>query len=255
MLIGLCFGYAHAEKYMAKDTRLIPLLYDLAQRQVLTTEGVPSHIANFKPGAQKSDTPIPVGAQTVCYLAALKVGIDALQRKPPGKVRDFMLQEMKKKYWIRFWLYGAFIDVMMPTAGIWFKRGYNNDNVVIQALYVCHKYEGPINRLFYKIGIIWVWSLSWPWLNGFFTGLLDETTGLVPRFYLHKCQRYANSFKNVVNSKKVTKRKTAWSWPVETDSTNVGEFFPDEDQERQKFGRDQYQSTLGQLANMVWTLE
>ncbi|MCB1712460.1 MAG: hypothetical protein KDH96_08270 [Candidatus Riesia sp.] len=258
MLIGLCFGYYHARDQLKNEMAVYAT--NLKKNQGMLTEGKISRVGDFHPGLQRSSTPIPIGAQTVTYLAALLCGIDAykkIEKMLPGtKTFPALRKELEKELFKRMWLYGGFIDVMIPTAGIWFKRGYNNDNVVLQALYCCYGLcNNPLARACFGAGMLWTWGLSWPWLNGFFSGLVRNSIGFLPDRYMKACQRYAYEFINIDYSIKVTNREKARSWPVPSQMVNVGEFFPDEDQEVTKQGKPEFHSTLGQLANMVWSTQ
>lgn len=258
MLVGFCFGYAHAEEHLKNEMAVVG--NKLCDMKGLPTEGVVSPVANFLPGIQFGVTtsPVPVGAQTATYLCGILCAIDAYKRieklLPGTKSFPALRKKLEREYFKRMWIYGGFIDVMIPSAGIWFKRGYNNDNVVVQALYCCHKFApSSFSRFFFGSGMVWIWTLSWPWLNGFFSGLLVDRLGLLSKRYMKTCQAYAYELKGIEVAIKSKVKKTAWKWPVKPSLVNVGEFLADEDQEVTKEGPPSYQSTLGQLCYLLWS--
>ena len=248
MLVGFCFGYIHGPHVM--HTAMLNMTERLRHFKGLLTCGQMSPVANFNPGVNNSECPIPVGAQELTYLAGIKCGLHAAK----ALHQDEHVMRFKREYLIRFWLYGSWILCLMPTAGIWFKRGYNNDNVSIQAAYVLYKLaDNWFERLVYKISLLNIWSLSWPWLNGFFSALVKGAWGVFPfKSYMIKCKQYAWSLKQIDYSISINRRMKANVWPVDPDKTNMGEFFCDEDQYEIRYGTPDYYSTLGQLTNLIW---
>lgn len=257
MLVGFCFGFLHAPEELLMPMSLIGS--SMFRNRGLTTEGQVSSVGNFLPGIQfkNSETPIPVGAQTATYLCGLKSAIEAFRvfehmAKMPYPAKRLLQIE----YWKRLILYGGFLEVMFPTAGIFFKRGYNNDNVTMQALWCLHHLSTTrFERTVYKIGMFWVWALSWPWLNGFFSGLLrDATKGQFPsKKYMERCQNYAMHCSSQAHDTAIRSSEWADYWPIDIQDRNLGEFSPDEDQEKKHQGDPQFRSTLGNLANLLWS--
>jgi hypothetical protein len=253
MLIGFCLGYLYEPQAMAPE--MIAIGWNLLEHKGLTTNGVVSKVANFKPGINTSSAPVPVGAQDITYLCGLRCAMDASSRYGGGKENSLLYKNLRKKYWLRFWLYGGFITCLFPTAGTWFKRGYNNDNVVLQSGFILRRLVSNwFERLVFTCSIIFTWSLSWPWLNSFFTGICKSATaGYIPgRRYCLRAARYAVDFRTVFASMHQENKAKAPYWPVDPDRINPGEFLCDEDQETMRWGRVRYHSTLGQLANLAF---
>lgn len=121
-----------------------------------------------------------VGAQALTVLAALRVA------DKKGVVNA------KKEYRKLLYTYGYGILSIFPTAYIDSRRGYFNEHNTIIALYVLSKLsESKLGKLFWKIPMMYVWSLSKHWYNPYFTGLVKECyPDLVSDEYLNKCEQY-----------------------------------------------------------------
>lgn len=122
-----------------------------------------------------------VGAQALTILATLRVADKKL-----GNLKA------RKAYRKLLWKYGYGLLSLAPTAYIDSKRGYFNDHNCLIALYVLSKLtDSSIGKLFWKIPMILVWSLSKHWYNGYFTGLLNEThPGTVSPQYIQDCMSF-----------------------------------------------------------------
>jgi hypothetical protein len=258
MLAGWCMGYLGAKADLAYST--IRLAEHLVRYKGLLSNGKISTKANFKPGFQfeKSVSPLPVGAQNLTYLAVLKCALDAY--KGYGKLDREILKlnscwRIKIEYWLRFYVYLDFLTVLMPTVSIWFKRAYNNDNCCMQFAYVCGSLSSGFEKKIYQASILYTWSLSWPWLNGFFSGMAKDLTGLISDSYMKRCQKYAEDFDGIVTGGKfIASKKPAKYWPIDPWDLAFDEFVCDEAQEYDRFaGKRQYRSTIGQVANLVYS--
>jgi hypothetical protein len=256
MLVGFCFGFIHDKHNTSKE--MVEIARHLFENKGLKTSGKISTVANFKPGYQNSATPIPVGAQDITYLCGIMCGIkaiDYLRRlwdlpQYHEDLRQALVLEFNKRYW----LYGGFLTTLFPTAGVWFRRGYNNDNVCIQASYILSRIcDNHFLRFSFAASTFYTWSLSWPWLNSFFTGLTREVIGLIPRDYVNRCRHYSRDlsffWEGMGDEPKKAKAK---EWPIDPDKQQMSEFCGDEDHEFYKEGQKNIRSTLGQLAYIVW---
>lgn len=255
MLIGFCMGYLYHPERMAPE--MIALGWNLLEHKGLTNHGTISKRANFRPGINRSVAPVPVGAQDITYLCGLRCALHAAEKY--GAVTNetnLLTKSLRREYRIRFWLYGGFLTCLMPTAGIWFKRGYNNDNVCIESGFILRQLVSNwFERTTFTCSVLWCWSLSWPWLNGYFTGLcMAATKGKAPGAdYCRRAGRYAVDFSNTFTSVYISKESPAPYWPLDVTMRNAGEFLCDEDQEvARKAGGPKYQSVLGQLADIAY---
>ena len=248
MLVGLCFGYVHAKQKM--NCVLAWIGQHLLNHGGLLTKGHMSIYADFRPFINSARDPVVLGAQNLTYLCALRCAIEDAN----ANGFDVLAKDLKRAYWVRFIVYGGFLSVLFPTVGIWFKRGYNNDNVCMQAAYCLRRLSTTtLEKFVYTFAMYDIWLLSYPWLNGFFTGLLKQVAW-VSNKYINRCKNYAYAHLNQIASKQVSKQYKAKAWPVDPYYRNMGEFVCDEDQEFERDGTYQYRSTLGQLAQIVWLI-
>lgn len=155
--------------------------YDLYQQKLKAAGYAPEKIemkserGMWQPGLET------VGAQALTVLAALRIADKKLRSK-----------EANKHYRKLLWKYGYGLLSLAPTAYIDKKRGYFNDHNCLIALYVLSQLsDNRLGKLFWKLPMLYVWSLSKHWYNGYFTGLLNEAhPGTVSEAYLQRCKDY-----------------------------------------------------------------
>lgn len=258
MLAGFVLGYVSEPKKLAYT--MIKIGEHLVKNKGLLSMGRVSKRANFLPGWQfGSETPMPVGAQNITYLVGLKCAIDAYSyySKEDRKILGLnSYWTIKLEYLKRFYLYLDCLTILMPTVGVWFRRGYNNDNCCIHFAYVGTQVSSFIERLIYEISLIYTWSLAWPWLNGFHTGMAYEATGLITESYMNRCRAYAEDFIDIYTGTQYgpNNKVPAPYWPQDPEKRTFDEFLCDENQEYDRStGKRKYRSTIGQIAQILWT--
>jgi hypothetical protein len=258
-MVGYLFGWHHVSD-VPLDISVCAMGYDLLKSGGLTMdEGGVSPRANFKPGLQWSETPVPVGAQELTLFAGLLCANTAYQRTAKGEAfNDIPMDAYRKRFKIRFYLYFGWLTCLWPTAGVWFKRGYNNDQVCMQAAYLCyHHATNRFEKWIFKRTMINIFNQSPHYMNGYFAGLVREVSPkTITNGYLLKCNCYAQAWLSYPKEKG-PKGKGALrnsSWPISQAFGNAGEFLPDQDQEYINYSDYKYHSGLGQLASFVWSL-
>jgi hypothetical protein len=159
-----------------------------------------------------------VGAQALTILAALRVAEVKSGNREAGKAYRKLL-----------WKYGYGLLSIFPTAYTDNQRGYFNDHNCLIALYVLSKTsKSKLGKLFWKIPMLYVWSLSKHWYNAYFTGLVKDCyPESVPKSYIDKCVAYLyeqepNTFSYADLEKEPTK-----DIPVSYNNINADEFSPD----------------------------
>jgi hypothetical protein len=167
-----------------------------------------------------------VGAQALTLLASLRVAEVKCQNP-----------RAKSAYWKLLWLHGQGLLSLFPTAYIDTRRGYFNDHNCIISLYVLSKLStSKLGKLFWKIPMYYVWSLSKHWYNGYFTGLMFDAypemlKSTSNRDYLWKCLAY---LREVDSLDQVLKRpmdydgeQLTYEVPVSVVAQREDEFSPD----------------------------
>jgi hypothetical protein len=223
-------------------------------------------MANFLPGFQSigSVATIPMGEKELTYLAALKCASNAYNDSGArdlckGRINIPSENIYEKEFKKRFYGYLGFLLCMFPTAGLWFRRGYFNDNNCMMAAYAIYLLSDSwFERMIMRIAMFNVWLMSWPWYNGFFSGLLYDACGkrFPTKKYMKKCFVYScTSGSHPYSVKLYSKKLSPDKWPIPMGMRNMGEFMPDEDQETVSNinGKPQYLSTLGQLVSVLWS--
>src|SRR5690606_22888301 len=81
----------------------------------------------------------------------------------------------RKEYNNLLWRYGYGLLSLAPTAYIDSQRGYFNDHNCLISLYALFRLaDSPLGKLFWALPMVYVWTLSRHWYNGYFTGLVRE---------------------------------------------------------------------------------
>jgi hypothetical protein len=190
------------------------LYQDLLKQVGYRTEAVrmKSSRGMWQPGLET------VGAQALTILAALRV----------AEVKNYN-REAGKAYRKLLYKYGYGLLSLFPTAYIDKQRGYFNDHNCLISLYVLSKYsKSKLGKLFWMIPMLYTWSLSKHWYNGYFTGLVKECyPNLIGDKYIQKCINYLyenkpNTFSYDERIETVTK-----SQPVTYNDNPNDEFSPD----------------------------
>lgn len=183
-----------------------------------------------------------VGAQALTILAALRVAQKRNGNRDAGEAYNKLLKH-----------YGYGILSLFPTAYIDSKRGYFNDHNCMVALYILSKLsDSRAGRLFWKIPMVYVWSLSRHWYNGYFTGLLNDAhPGTVSQAYVDKCLGFL--YQNEPNEYHFSGNVVKGDAPVTYNSLNSDEFTPDvpQDEMYDMQGATQFKSGLGFIAAAV----
>jgi len=260
-VVGHCFAYSHHRDDMELD--MASIAYHCIKNQGLKTNGVISSVANFLPAIQgkPSETPVVVGAQNITYLAVVRCGMDAIKRLSPEMIRFRGLPSYRYfawNYYKRLIIYGGFLSIMFPTVGVWWRRSYNNDVICMMSAYVLHKLSSNrLEKILYGISGFYIWSLSWPWLNGFFSGLLREMLGKFPtETYMNRCLLWAIDLAEVKYGNIGPKEKSK-EWPIDPTRLEFDEFAPERSHEDQYSDPSKvqyiYRDNVGQLAMLVWS--
>jgi len=259
--VGHCFAYIHQRDHMELD--MASIAYHCIKNQGFLTAGKISTVANFIPGIQgkPSETPVVVGAQNITYLAVVRSGMDAVKRLDPAMRKFRGLPSygyFAWHYYKRLFIYGAFISVMFPTVGVWWRRSYNNDAICMMAAFILYKLSSNrLEKLIYGISGFYIWSLSWPWLNGFFSGLLREMLKKFPsEKYMSRCLLWAIDLAEVKYGSVGPKEKSS-EWPIDPKRLEFDEFAPERSHEDQYSDPSKiqyvYRDNVGQLAALVWS--
>lgn len=193
-----------------------------------------SKVSMWQPGLE------PVGAQALTILSALKVAGNLGSAKA------------KKEYRKLMWLYGYGLLSLIPTTWSLQNRNYSNDNNCISAAHVMCKQSHGLAKLYWFMIMLYVWSLSYKWCNGYYTGLVQDIYPIFSKKYIKRCKDYL--YEEVPNdySKSVFWRK--WIdgkiYPVKFNEMSSGEFWPDEVHQSRKV--DQLtKSGLGWVATAI----
>lgn len=119
------------------------------------------------------------GAQTLTILAVLK-----LAEKKTGN------QRAKQHYNKLIYKYGYGLLGLFPTTYLEFQRGYFNEHNCMNALYILSKLsDNKLGKMFWRVCMTYVWSLSKHWFNPYFTGLMmDAHPGSISEEYRQKCE-------------------------------------------------------------------
>lgn len=159
-----------------------------------------------------------VGAQALTILAALRVAEVKNRNREAGR-----------EYRKLLWKYGYGLLSIFPTAYTDKSRGYFNDHNCMIALYVLSKLsKSRWGKLFWKIPMIYVWSLSKHWYNGYFTGLLKECyPESVSTEYINTCLTYLYEFEPDSFAYTDTIETISPVIPVTYADLNADEFSPD----------------------------
>jgi len=254
--IGLCFAYVYHRESVVLDLAVSSLGNDLLRHGGIVwrgAEGVQlSSRGNLRPGFSWSVNPLPVGAQDLTYCAII---LAAMHNQAPSQKKD---KHLSWAFIKRFYLYFGWLTILWPTAGIWFKRAYHNDNVCMQACRIGYEFSNNwFERWVFRTAAKHTFGLSEPWLNGFFAGLVREMTGnsYPSSQYMYACRKYAMSCSSLRYSIIEKKKSKAAFWPVPGYQRQCGEFLADEDQTYDKEGIDKHRSTLGQMAMIEWSYD
>lgn len=214
-LLGLCLAVQSS-----KDERVWDA-YEEAILGIIEND----YALRSKDGQSKSDRAMwqpgleTVGAQALTILAALSVG---------AKLGN---KEAKKAYKKLIWKYGYGLLSLFPTAFIPKQRGYFNDHNCMIACYILASNSTGIAKKFWSLIMLYVWSLSYNWCNGYFTGLLNEVQPTwVSKKYLERCKSYMfEEEPNMFAYDGYTDGKVTEGYPVKFNEMNQGEFWPDEE--------------------------
>lgn len=192
----------------------------------------------------------PVGAQALTLLATLRTS--AVLCKEPIAA---------SKYSSLLWKYGYGLLSLFPTAYIESRRGYFNEHNCMTSLYVLSKLAKY--KWFWKMPMIYVWSLSKHWYNGYFTGLLlDAHPELLKKDkyknHLLKCVEYLRE----VRISEVVERSANFSEvetdaPVKLSEICENEFYPEVRHNYKAMGNssEKIMTGLGYLASLTMCLE
>lgn len=186
-----------------------------------------------------------VGAQALTVLAALRV----------AEVKNGN-REAGREYRKLLWKYGYGLLSMFPTAYTDSSRGYFNDHNCMIALYALSKLsKSKLGRLFWKIPMVYVWTLSKHWYNGYFTGLLrDCYPESVSKEYVNLCKTYLyeNEPDDFAYSDAV--ESITPMVPVTYAQLNADEFSPDIRHDKVSIpavGSSKYKTGLGFIASAI----
>lgn len=181
------------------------------------------------------------GAQALTLLAALKIG------------ESLGINVAKKEYKKVLWKYGYVLLSLFPIAFIPSKRGYFNDHNMMVALYILLNLEkSNIMKVYWKLIMLYVWSLSYKNYNGYFTGLLNDVApNLISQNYIKKCKNYLFEDKPLAVAQELGHKSAPQYYPVKFNLMNQGEFWPDQEHRFVLNPRILTKSGLGWLAAAI----
>lgn len=181
-----------------------------------------------------------VGAQSITILATLKLA--ERLGSPTAKTHYNKLSRY----------YGYSLLSFFPTTFFPTQRGYFNDHNCLVAAYILTKLSKGFSKYFWGSVMLYVWSLSYKWYNGYFTGLVnDALPGVISKNYLETCKKYIYEMEpKTISQDKGTHRK-AQVYPVAFNMMNQGEFHPDEDHKIVLNHEKEHLSGLGWLAHAI----
>jgi len=193
-----------------------------------------SSSANWQPGLET------VGAQALTILCALKVAA------------KFGSKKSKKAYNKLLWLYGYGLLSLIPTTFSLSNRNYSNDHNCIVSAYILAKQSWGFKRFYWFMVMLYCWSLSYKWCNGYFTGLVQDIYPIFTKKYIQRCKDYL--YEEIPNDYAKSIYWHKWEdgkvYPVKFNDMNQGEFHCDEPHQVRK--NDQLtKSGLGWLAHAI----
>jgi len=196
---------------------------------------IKSSRAMFQPGLET------VGAQAITLLSALKIG-----DKIVGS------SYAKKEYKKLIWYYGYGLLSLFPTTFIPSKRAYFNDHNCIVAAYILAKLAtNKVSQWYWTLVVKYVWRLSKPYYNPYFTGLmLDLDPDSISNEYHKECLSYLYEELPKVNSEYGTLRKPL-EYPVKYNDQERDEFYVDTAPGIVDTIQGKYRSGLGFLAGAI----
>ncbi len=159
-----------------------------------------------------------VGAQALTILASLRL----------AEIKNGN-REAGREYRKLLWKYGYGLLSMFPTAYTDNRRGYFNDHNCLIALWILSKSsKTKLGKLFWKIPMLYVWSLSKHWYNGYFTGLVKDCyPESISQEYIDTCLTYLYEKEPNEYSFTDITEETTKSVPVTYNQLNADEFSPD----------------------------
>lgn len=172
--------------------------------------------AMFQPGLET------VGAQAITLLAALKIGDKLIGSS-----------YAKKEYLKVFWGLGYGLLSLFPTTFWPSKRGYFNEHNCLMAAYVLSKLStSKLERIYWNFVALYLWSLSYPYYNAYFTGLVNDLMpGIVSKSYMNKCLAYLYENEPRAYSGVGGVKSKPKSFPVPYNEQDRDEFHFDKDPE------------------------
>jgi hypothetical protein len=181
------------------------------------------------------------GNQALTILAALRINEIKNGNRNAGKHYRKLL-----------WNYGYGLLSLFPTAYFDKQRNYSNDYNCLMSLYVLSKLsKSKWGKLFWKIPMYYVWSLSKHWYNGYFTGLVrDCYPKLISDKYIAKCEAYLYQEEPNPYAWYGCKEEIVKEVPVKYNDLNADEFSVRHDQKSTN-GLGQVKIGLGFLACAV----
>ena len=193
-----------------------------------------SHVAMWQPGLET------VGAQALTILSILKMA------------SKFGSAKAKKAYNKLLYMYGYGLLSLIPTTFSIKNRNYSNDHNCIISAYILAKLSTGMSKLYWTMIMLYCWSLSYKWLNGYFTGIIMDVCPIFTKKYVQKCKDYL--YEEVPNTYAKSIYWNPWIdqgvYPIKFNDMNQGEFWPDE--VHQARGNDQLtKSGLGWLAAAI----
>lgn len=177
---------------------------------------VKSGRAMFQPGLET------VGAQSITLLAALKVA--------SVTSKSVYLNNVYKKLVKN---YGYSLLALFPTTFIPSKRGYFNDHNCLVAAYILSKLStGRLEKLYWNAVALYIWSLSYPYYNGYFTGLVNDLMpGVISKKYIDKCISFLYEDEPATYSGTGGTKLKPQEYPVRYNEQDRDEFHVDKDPE------------------------
>lgn len=237
-LLGLALGMLHCNDPMTQEEYELALLGIINNDYAIKSEDGLSKSAHgmWQPGLET------VGAQALTILAALRIG--CLLKLPSAKTHYKKLM----------WKYGYGLLSLFPTTWSFKNRNYSNDHNCIVGAYILAKTSKGLAKWYWTFVALYVWSLSYKWYNGYYTGLIrDIHPKLISDKYVEECQKYMYEEPPLNFAKSVYWHPwvDAKTYPVKFNDMNQGEFFPDEVQQERHDTSVLTRSGLGWLASVV----
>ena len=139
-------------------------------------------------------------------------------------------KKANKAYNKLIYLYGYGLLSLIPTTFSVEKRNYSNDHNCLVAAYILAQQSTGLSKLYWFCIMLYVWSLSYKWCNGYFTGMIMDICPIFTKKYVQRCKDYL--YEETPNDYAKSIYWNPWNdcklYPMKINEMNQGEFLADE---------------------------